>query len=182
MTPAASSVLSSAPTVFHYYPIYSLPHHPGNHNFQITLQTDTLFHFSFYSYCTFLLSFTLPISFLLQEVLLHLLQLGNVDFQVLVPLEFLLHRHDVLCVAYFPLVSFLEVFLELVQLASQNFPFILDFIELPCHVHGVAEAILLNNGFALCGAQVYDQFARVIASQATASTSCTLGWLPISSL
>lgn len=112
---------------------------------------------------------------LLKEILLDLLELRDVDLKVLVPLELLLYWDDVLRVPDLPLVGLLEVLLELIQLASQDFTLILDLIEFPRDIDRVAESVLLDYGFPFGRVEVDDELAgvRVAKTPTTASSSTT---------
>lgn len=83
-----------------------------------------------------------------------LLELGDVDLEIFVSFELLLHWHDIFCVPNLSFVRLLEVLLELVQLTPQNFTLIFDFIQFTRHVHCIPETILLYDSLALRRIQI----------------------------
>ena len=100
-----------------------------------------------------------------------LLELGDVDLEVFVSFELLLHRYDIFCVPNLPFVRLLKVLLELIQLTPQNFTLIFDFIQFPRHVYCIPEAILLYNGLALRRIQIDDELGGVVVVEGAATRS-----------
>lgn len=90
-----------------------------------------------------------------QHELLHLLQLGDIDLQILVPLELVLHGHDILRVPDLPLVGLFEVLLELIKLGPETLPLVLDIGESPGDVVVGSESVLLDDGVSFARRQVH---------------------------
>ncbi len=90
----------------------------------------------------------------LGHIFVDLFKFGDVHFQIFVPLELVLHGHNVLGVSDLALVSLLEVLLELVELRPQLFPLVLDIVQPLLDVCLASETVLLDYCFPLTYRQI----------------------------
>ena len=97
-----------------------------------------------------------------------MLQLCDVHLKVLVALELNLHGHDVLRVPDLSLVRVFEILLELVQLCPKRLSLDLDLGQLLDDVARRVEPVLLDDGLAFRGRQVYDYLALIVGHTAAA--------------
>lgn len=113
------------------------------------------------------------LSLLLQEEFLNLLQFGYIHFKILIALKLLLYRYDIFSIPNLPLMRLLKVLLELIQLASQNLPLVLDFVKLASDINCIPESVLLDDGLSFGGVQVNDELAGVGVGDAATTHSTT---------
>ena len=69
------------------------------------------------------------------HIFLYQLKLSNINLEILIPFEFILHRHNIFGIPNLPFMGFFEVLLKLIELSTKALPLILDLVQSLSHVH-----------------------------------------------
>lgn len=77
-----------------------------------------------------------------------------------------MYWNDIFRVPDLPLMRLLEILLKLVQLTSQYFTLIFNFIQLASHVHCIPESILFDDCLTLRWIQIDNKFAAIVIIEA----------------